>query len=61
MKNLLLKLIEKLTPRFFNYDILIEKKHKLQEELHYASEERDFTRAELIGDELLKVNKALNK
>ena len=59
--NLLLKLIEKLTPRFFNHDILIKKKLKLQEELHYASEERDFTRAEEIIGELLKVNRALDK
>jgi hypothetical protein len=41
-------------------DILLAKKHRLQEELHKASEERNFTKAEQIGNELLEVNRALD-
>lgn len=57
--NLLLKLTEILNPRVNS--ILLAKKHRLQEELHEAGVERNFTRAEQIGDELLEVNRALNK
>ena len=60
MCNLLLKLAGTINPNV-NRNILLAKKHRLQEELHEASVERNLTRAEQIGDELLEVNKALNK
>lgn len=41
-------------------DILLAKKHRLQGEFHKASEERNFTKAEQIGNELLEVNRTLD-
>lgn len=58
MKKLLLKLAI-LKPSVNN--ILLAKKHRLQEELHKAVEMRNFTEAEGIGNELLEVNKALRR
>jgi len=60
MSNLLLKLAGTINPNI-NRNVLLAKKHRLQEELHKASEERNFTKAEQIGNELLEVNKALDK
>ena len=51
MKNLLLKLL--VSP------IIKEEKLKLQEQLHQASERRDFEEAERIGKELLRVNRSI--
>lgn len=60
MCNLLLKLAGTINPNV-NRNILLAKKHRLQEELHKAGEERNFTKAEQIGNELLEVNRALDK
>jgi hypothetical protein len=59
MSNLLLKLAG-LINHNVNRNVLLAKKHRLQEELHKASEERNFTKAEQIGNELLEVNRALD-
>ena len=59
MCNLLLKLAG-LINHNVNRNVLLAKKHRLQEELHKASEERNFTKAEQIGNELLEVNKTLD-
>lgn len=56
MKNLLLKLVEKVKP---NTNNLGAEKLKLQEQLHQASERRDWKEAERIGNELLKVNRSI--
>ena len=56
MKNLLLKLVKKISPKINN---LGEEKLKLQEQLHQASERRDWEEAERIGKELLKVNRSI--
>jgi hypothetical protein len=53
MKNLLLKLVKKVSPN------LVAEKLKLQEQLHQASERRDWKEAERIGKELLKVNRSI--
>lgn len=59
MSNLLLKLAG-LINHNVNRNVLLAKKHRLQEELHKASGERNFNKAEQIGDELLEVNRALD-
>lgn len=59
MSNLLLKLAG-LINHNVNRNVLLAKKHRLQEELHKASEERNFTKAEQIGNELLEVNRTLD-
>lgn len=59
MSNLLLKLAG-LINHNVNRNVLLAKKHRLQEELHKASEERNLTKAEQIGNELLEVNRALD-
>lgn len=59
MSNLLLKLAG-LINHNVNRNVLLAKKHRLQEELHKASEERNFNKAEQIGNELLEVNRALD-
>lgn len=54
MKNLLLKLVKKVSP-----NKLGEEKLRLQEQLHQASERRDWKEAEKLGKELLKVNRSI--
>jgi len=56
MKNLLLKLVERVSPNINN---LGAEKLKLQEQLHQASEKRDWKEAERLGKELLKVNRSI--